>query len=173
MPDGGQIVTHSITLEILKLEETGSAWQLVFGDDGFGALINEATDPARVELLEDRLKYQLWVDDGGMHYIISGIALAPTIVQLAAFREKWVEVQLSLCWGASRSNHTLTAVFFKWHRFGARLFVSMTSLYAELGLQQFNGRAWRWTQGCKRWGAWLASIGLPDQIAYSNLVARA
>lgn len=167
-----QVVTHTVTLETIDVQESETPWSIVFDDDGYGALLNDSFDPPGVIVLEERFKFQLWCDSRGLHYIVSGLSLAPTVVKLSAFCEKWMQVQVSLLWGHSRSRHTLTAVYFRWHRFGSRVFISMTSLYEQLGLQQFNGRAWRWTQGCRRWDSWLASLGLPDQIAYSNLVGR-
>lgn len=171
LPSGRQVVTHSATIETLEVESAPQPWSIMFDDDGFGALINDGFDPPKVDLLEDRFKFQLWADAAGEHYIVSGSDVAPTIVRLGTFPEKWVEVQLAFAWGASRTRHELTAVLFKWHRYGSRLFISLTDLYQELGLQQFNGRAWRWTQGCKKWDVWLNGLGLPDQVAYSNLVA--
>lgn len=171
LPTGKQIVTHTATVEWIDLECAPVPWSIVFDEDGFGALINDGYDPPKVELLEDRFNFQLWADDSGDRYVVSFCSTSPTIVHLAAMREKWVEVRLAFSWGASRSRHELTAVCFKWHRFGSRIFISLTDLYQELGLQQFNGRTWRWTQGCKKWDSWLQELGLPDQVAYSNLVA--
>lgn len=151
-----QVVTHTVTLETIDVQESETPWSIVFDDDGYGELLNDSFDPPGVIVLEERFKFQLWCDSRGLHYIVSGLSLAPTVVQLAAFCEKWMEVQVSLLWGHSRSRHTLMAVYFRWHRFGSRVFISMTSLYEQLGLQQFNGRAWRWTQGCRRWDSWLA-----------------
>lgn len=147
LPSGRQIVTHSATIETLEVECAPQRWSILFDDDGFGALINDGFDPPKVDLLEGRFKFQLWADAAEEHYIVSGSDVAPTIVRLGTFRETWVEVQLAFAWGASRTRHELTAVLFKWHRYGSRLFISLTDLYQELGLQQFNGRAWRWKQG--------------------------
>lgn len=169
MPDGSQVLTHRVTLERVELPAGPVRWSLVFGDDGFAALVTDE-DPPRVELAEDKLKFHVYTNSAGDLFFVTGACLPSDVVHLRSFKEKWVEVSLTMPWGASGATHTLTAVMFRWHRYGSRVFVSMTSLYNELGLTQFNGQPWRWTQGCKRWDAWLAGIGLPEQIAYSNLV---
>lgn len=54
---------------------------------------------------------------------------------------------------------------FRWPRTGARMAISLKSLYQVLGLNQFSGQQWHWLAGSwHRWRGHVGNFGLGEHV---------
>ena len=139
-------------------------WQLHFDDAGFGCCI--ANDPSRGPVcVEDLFTKMVFLSTGGT-YLVADKAFPERAIDLSTFAAKHEELTLVLLIGPSKSKKTLDAALVRWPRPpNGRLLISLTSCYHELGLDQFNGQAWRWIfSGFKKWETHLATMGLQKHI---------
>lgn len=144
------LVTH----EILELRP--SEWQLVFDDDGRGALVGggkcDGTDH-EAQLVEDRMKFEVFHSEVGEVYLGSTSERARDLLSLREFERKHMEADVTLRLGNTSAQSSVTAFVFKRARgAGGKVFWGVFDLYGILGLKCFKGQRSKWYFSCSgRW----------------------
>lgn len=172
---GGQVVTHTISHERRVLPREFH-WDIVFGQDGFAALVGRSRlDPSadeRIDLVESMLTYSVY--QCGHDLFISARGDAKQLVHVSAFAQKFTEAVIDIKLGSTGASHRFDCSIFKRPRQGAKLFLSCKSIYEQLSFTMFSRAPWRWAWvGSKRWVPWLDSLGLCSHFAFSNQAADA
>lgn len=175
LPDGLQVITHTVSQERQPLARE-YVWDIVYGDDGFAALVGQnVSDPTaeeRIDLVENMLNFSVY--QSGQEFYIAAHADSRQLVHLSVFSQKFVGASLDIQCGSTSARHKFDASIFKRPRNGAKLFLSLKSVYEQLSFTIFSRQPWRWAwTGAKRWVPWLEKLGLSGHFAFSNQAADA
>jgi hypothetical protein len=167
------MIVHSKSLERRKLPSKGH-WELCFDEDGFGA-VEISDDPlGEVLILEDFLLYALYVNERNDFFLCatSGASVGQ-LVSLSEFALKFVESTISITFSPCAKSVELDVTVLSWPRNGAKVFLSLPSLYAALGFDQFGGESWRWVHaGKERWKRKFDLCGLQDHLQKSCCMGK-
>lgn len=173
LSSGTYQLTHTVTCERHMLDSNG-AWIMEADDEGFYVLQDLAQLSPEPIFVEDLLKFRLYACPQSGSFTISAEQGGQTqVVHLDQFRLKFVESKLWLSVGPQRAKTEFDLAVFRWARSGARVFISMTSVYHKLGFSHFQGRAWRWVHGGrKQWERAFDEHGLRGHLAFSTQMGK-
>jgi hypothetical protein len=166
--DGDLQLTHTVTLEKHKLGG-GRPLELHFDEDGFACIVDSSAPDADPSFVEDILRYGLYQDDEGDYYVkVEHGEKAGELTNFTHFGRKYMESTISIEVGPTKAMTEFDLGVFKWPRNGARVFISMKSVYSKLGFSQFGGNSWQWIGAAKaRWVKYLTQHGLAQHFEYS------
>ena len=163
--DSSQIATHTLTSERRALP-TSTRWQLVFDDDGFGCFLADDNDTDPIPA-DDMFMKAVFAD--GSRMFVCDQAHPESAIDLSIFSAKHDELDVEIFVGPSKSRKTFESALLRLPRQpNGRVMASLRPSYQEFGLDQLNGKSWRWIySGLKLWQEHLATIGLEKHISVS------
>lgn len=172
-PEQQWIVSHLDTHERRALSD--GSWAIAWDDDGFGYLVDTEAEGGDEEAdetpLEAWLRYQLAAtDDGRLAVIETASPKSHEFVDSMSLQYREYKIGLKL--GATQKVHTFASAFFRRHRVGFQIFLSLASLYTMLGFTMLGGVASRWAwQSLPAFQRRVSKIA-PEQIMRSQAFER-
>lgn len=166
------VVTHLITTEKVTFEH--GPYEVIYDDDGFGALVLESEGAAGVIHLEDHFRFVVYKNEQTDEFVFAmrGKEKA-TWIALSHYQGKSTSHEITLCLGPARAETRFDLVAYKWPRHpAARIMWDTKAIYTGLAFTQFNNQQWRWVSGSwRRWQQLMAEdFGMPEHVLPSTLM---
>ena len=157
----------------------GEEYVLGFDSDGFASATVHDKDgvemPDRdIVYAEDVLQWSLWSLPNGSK-LVSQVRSdgANHDINLDDFGQEYTSSTLSIDYGPSAKTCKFDVAYFRWHRGGNRVFISVGDLYENLNLKQFGGASSRWIwNGIPRWERQMDLHGIKEGIQNSSQVGK-
>lgn len=135
-------LVHEDTMEVQSLEN-GHDWQLVFDDEGFGA-ITDMRGLAAPIVLDTFLHRKLYEADDGTLVVIERHGEEHKLWSLSAKLAEFTRIRVQVRVGPTLSAEDMPAFLLKWPRQQARVMWDSLRFYGLMLLKSYTGQPSKW-----------------------------